>query len=71
MTWTTAAAQMLRGRLRLILAGVAHGLDPGESRYIPANAPHSAEALEETLVVDTFSPPREDMLEEDQRQQNR
>jgi quercetin dioxygenase-like cupin family protein len=59
-------AHVLRGRLRLTLAGVAHDLDPGESLYIPGNAPHSAEALDETLVVDTFSPPREDMLAEDQ-----
>jgi quercetin dioxygenase-like cupin family protein len=59
-------AHVLRGRLRLTLAGVAHEIDPGESLYIPGHAPHSAEALEETLVVDTFSPPREDLLEEDQ-----
>src|SRR5262245_49499403 len=59
-------AHVLRGRLRLTLAGAAHDLDPGESLYIPGGAPHSAEALEDTLVVDTFSPPREDMLAEDQ-----
>ena len=60
-------AHVLRGRLRLTLAGVAHDLAPGESLYIPSNTPHSAEALEETLVIDTFSPPREDLLAEDRR----
>ena len=58
-------AHVVRGSLRLTLAGIAHDLDPGESLYIPGNTPHSAEALDDTLVVDTFSPPREDMLAED------
>ena len=30
--------------------------------YIPSNVPHKAEALEDTLDVDVFSPPREDWL---------
>jgi quercetin dioxygenase-like cupin family protein len=58
-------AHVVRGSLRLTLAGVAHDLDAGESLSIPGNTPHSAEALDDTLVVDTFSPPREDMLAED------
>ena len=29
---------------------------------IPSNVPHRAEALEDTLDVDVFSPPREDWL---------
>jgi len=34
----------------------------GEVLVIPPNLPHSAEALEDTLDVDVFSPPREDWL---------
>jgi quercetin dioxygenase-like cupin family protein len=34
----------------------------GEVLTIPPNLPHSAEALEDTLDVDIFSPPREDWL---------
>ncbi|HET6679603.1 MAG TPA: cupin domain-containing protein [Gemmatimonadaceae bacterium] len=34
----------------------------GEVLHIPANLPHKAEALEDTLDVDIFSPPREDWL---------
>lgn len=34
----------------------------GEVLFIPSNVPHSAEALEDTLDVDIFSPPREDWL---------
>ena len=35
----------------------------GEVLLIPSNIPHKAEALEETLDVDVFSPPRQDWLE--------
>jgi len=35
----------------------------GEVLLIPSNISHKAEALEETLDVDVFSPPRQDWLE--------
>ena len=35
----------------------------GEVMYIPSNVPHKAEALEDTLDVDVFSPPRQDWLD--------
>ena len=35
----------------------------GEVLLIPSNLPHKAEALEETLDVDVFSPPRQDWLD--------
>ena len=38
---------------------VVHG---GEVLHIPSNIPHKAEALEDTLDVDVFSPPRWDWL---------
>jgi quercetin dioxygenase-like cupin family protein len=34
----------------------------GEVLHIPSNVPHRAEALERTLDVDIFSPPRQDWL---------
>jgi quercetin dioxygenase-like cupin family protein len=34
----------------------------GEVLVIPANVPHSAHALEDTIDIDIFSPPREDWL---------
>lgn len=34
----------------------------GEVLHIPSNVPHMAEALERTLDVDIFSPPRQDWL---------
>jgi len=38
-------------------------VNSGEVLLIPSNVPHKAEALEETLDVDVFSPPRQDWLE--------
>jgi quercetin dioxygenase-like cupin family protein len=35
----------------------------GEVLHIPSNLPHKAEALEATLDVDVFSPPRQDWLD--------
>ncbi|MBI4419948.1 MAG: cupin domain-containing protein [Gemmatimonadetes bacterium] len=34
----------------------------GEVLHIPSNIPHEAHALEDTLDVDVFSPPRQDWL---------
>jgi quercetin dioxygenase-like cupin family protein len=35
----------------------------GQVLAIPSNVPHKAEALEDTLDVDVFSPPRQDWLD--------
>ncbi len=54
---------ILSGRLRFGLGpeGVAprrtETLGPGQSILLPSMAPHSAEALEDTVVLDIFSPP--------------
>jgi quercetin dioxygenase-like cupin family protein len=56
---------VIQGRLRLIVNGEPHELGPGDSFYLHSEVPHAAEALEQTLVIDTFSPPREDLLAQD------
>ncbi len=38
-------------------------LKAGEVLHIPSNVPHEALALEDTLDVDVFSPPRQDWLD--------
>lgn len=38
-------------------------LGPGEVLAIPSNLPHKAEALEDALSIDIFSPPRQDWLD--------
>ena len=57
---------MLEGALRFRLgAEGAQQVDvrAGEVLTIPSNLPHSAEALEDTLDVDIFDPPRRDWLD--------
>jgi unsaturated pyranuronate lyase len=58
---------VLRGRLQFLVAGVVRKVSSGQSICIAGGTPHAADALEDTLVVDTFSPPREDLLAEDRR----
>jgi quercetin dioxygenase-like cupin family protein len=53
---------VVHGRLRAFVAGVPHEVGPGESLYLASNAPHAVDVLEEALVIDTFSPPRDDYL---------
>jgi quercetin dioxygenase-like cupin family protein len=57
---------ILEGTLRLWLgADGAQVVDvrAGEVLHIPAHVPHRAEALEDTLDVDIFHPPRQDWLD--------
>jgi len=57
---------ILEGTLRLRLGedeSQVVDVATGEVLHIPANLPHSAVALEDTLDVDVFSPPRQDWLD--------
>ena len=56
---------ILSGRMTLIVAGVAHELKTGDSFYLASNVPHGVETIEDTRVLDTFSPPRDDYLAAD------
>ena len=47
-----------RGRLRFIVAGEEEIVSGGETYVIPPDAPHSVEALEDSVVMDLFSTPR-------------
>jgi quercetin dioxygenase-like cupin family protein len=54
------ATLVVTGRVRFTLAGVEHEYTAGQCIYVPSNLVHGMVALEESLVLDTFSPPRED-----------
>jgi quercetin dioxygenase-like cupin family protein len=57
---------ILEGALRFKLGedqGVEVTVSAGEVLHIPSNLPHEALALEDTLDVDVFSPPRQDWLD--------
>jgi unsaturated pyranuronate lyase len=56
---------VVRGKLRLRLGpDLAEQVEvgPGEVLLIPPDVPHDAEALEDTMALDAFSPIREDWL---------
>lgn len=53
---------ILTGRMRLIVEGTPHELVPGDSFYLAGNVPHGVETIENTRVLDTFSPPRNEYL---------
>ena len=53
---------ILSGRMKLIVEGTPHDLVSGDSYYLASNIPHGVETLEETRVLDTFSPPRHEYL---------
>jgi quercetin dioxygenase-like cupin family protein len=55
-------SQVLSGSLRFSMEGKEIILNPGEFLFIPPHVPHAAFALEDTLAIDTFTPPREDWI---------
>ena len=55
---------MLKGRMRVSIDGEEQVLSPGEFAYVPPNALHGIESLNENvLALDIFSPPRADIAE--------
>lgn len=53
---------MVSGRLRLAVGDDEKILGSNDIVVIPPHTPHEAEALEDTVVIDVFSPPREDFV---------
>ena len=57
---------ILTGKLRFWVGddlGQVFDVGPGEVLHLPSNVLHKARALEDTLDVDIFSPPRQDWLD--------
>ncbi len=48
------------GRIRMTIGEAAHELEMGQSYLIPSNVEHEATALTDCVVLDIFSPPREE-----------
>lgn len=62
---------ILSGRMKLIVQGTAHELTAGDSYYLTSHVRHGVETLEETSVLDTFSPPRDEYLAIDEANRQR
>jgi len=55
-------SHILSGVLRFIVDGKEITLGAGELLLIPPHVLHAAEALEDSIAIDTFTPPREDWI---------
>ena len=55
-------AYMLEGALKFTVNGEEIVVRAGELLCIPPNAPHQAVAIEDTVNIDIFTPPREDWI---------
>ncbi|MCZ2097543.1 MAG: cupin domain-containing protein [Anaerolineae bacterium] len=51
---------VIYGRVELTIGGVVHVCLPGDSYAIPGGVAHQARAEIDSLVIDVFSPPRND-----------
>jgi len=57
------SAYIARGKFEVNIGEVSKTLSAGDGFYVPPGVEHSVVALEEGLVIDAFSPAREDFLE--------
>lgn len=51
---------LLSGRLRFTVGEESHELGPGDSWCIPGGVEHSVDAFEASVVLEVFSPPRDE-----------
>jgi quercetin dioxygenase-like cupin family protein len=58
-------ACVLSGKLKFVLEGRDVVLGAGEILCIPPDVPHEAFALEDTVDLDIFTPPRQDWIDGD------
>ena len=50
------------GCVEMTVADHTATLTAGDSYYAPSDVPHGALTLEPTIIIDTFTPPREDYI---------
>ena len=53
---------MVKGKLRLVVGSTEIVMESDDIVVIPPHTPHEAHAIENTIVIDVFSPPREDFI---------
>ena len=56
---------ILEGALEFLIEGGRIVVHAGEVLCIPPNVPHEANALEDTVDLDIFNPPRQDWIDRD------
>ena len=51
---------IMEGQLEMVIGGEKYLLTPGCVHVIPSNVPHSAVALTDCRIIDSFAPARDD-----------
>ena len=59
----TQATYCAKGKFEFNIEGKKEIIEAGDGVYIPPNAEHGAVCLEEGILIDVFSPVREDFLD--------
>jgi len=54
---------VVKGRFEITLEGATDIIEAGDTYYVPSNVEHGVVALEEGVLLDVFTPQREDFLE--------
>ncbi len=57
------ATYVASGVFEITIDGKKKTLKEGDGFFIPSDVPHGAECLEDGMLIDVFSPAREDFLE--------
>jgi len=55
---------VVKGRFEATLAGGKTVIEAGDTYYVPSGVEHGVVALEEGVLIDVFTPQREDFLEQ-------
>jgi quercetin dioxygenase-like cupin family protein len=58
---------IISGRMKVNVGNDSRVLGPGDSYYLASNVAHGVETLEDTRVLDTFSPPRDEYIALDEK----
>lgn len=60
-------AYIVKGKIKFTVDGQDIIVPAGQALVLPSNCFHGAAALEESIILDTFNPPREDLLSADSK----
>jgi len=53
---------IIEGKFKATINGKSEVLGPGDSYVVPRNTPHGVESLKSGILIDVFSPRRDDFL---------
>jgi quercetin dioxygenase-like cupin family protein len=53
---------VVSGKLEMVIDGALHNIAAGQQIHIQGNARHSIKALEDSVVLEIFTPVREDII---------